>query len=625
SAKFVIEPSPSSMESLQGIEADFESYLNNEHDQQRPSSDGCKQVPWLNWEEWDSVRESLFSSSPDRFAFALQRVETWRSRGSIPGPVDVTCTLLEIQLKDGFIEREEQPPDALYSEHLLQMLYTMGILRLVNCLIEKTRKRDEVSIAVAARAMGIPRKLIDLRHEGSHRELPSLLVLRDASYEALEWLKSFYWVPQKAQIPLKRDGTASMRREVKSKLRKLSFCFQLKQNPQYDSPLVKEKCSNKRTRKIVSSLVELYPSFSSEISSVLLEFLLKALDSSKSAELENQSGQDIRVFLDVWKPVIIVLSNREPELLLTLLKSVLDMIQNNEQRRYETDVNLTDKSAEEVSQAGQLPVLFAWLVGLLTVSKHFQRNSSVEVTPPSTFLMELIRKCLLLGALGHELVLKSGCVLGDIVGGRVLKEKLKSLPLVDKSSTSVPSKQTSPTTLLEQQEKNLRSAGKRLESVKLQLSRKKGNETEKANKRWRKARTWSTCPIGMLPRIIGSSGRLPLLDNQNTHMISKQAQGNNNVKRAAECNNQQLETLAFKRARTSTEDLNSDEVTLEAHEEEAEMDKEQTDEETESESEGNLMFADKEEGIGYLRIGDLWKRVKDGEQLVMASQVKICV
>lgn len=86
----------------------------------------------------------------------------------------------------------------------------------------------------------------------------------------------------------------------------------------------------------MSSLVELYPSFSAEISSVLLEFLLKALDSSKSAELENQSGQDIRVFLDVWKPVIIVLSNREPELLLTLLKSVLDMIQNNEQRRYET-------------------------------------------------------------------------------------------------------------------------------------------------------------------------------------------------------------------------------------------------------------------------------------------------
>ncbi|KAJ0260835.1 hypothetical protein HA466_0040790 [Hirschfeldia incana] len=612
------------MESVEGIEADFESYLNNEHDQQRPSSDGCKQVPWLNWEEWDSVRESLFSSSPDRFAFALQRVETWRSRGSIPGPVDVTCSLLEIQLKDGFIEREEQPADALYSEHLLQMLYTMGILRLVNCVIEKTRKRDEVSIAVAARAIGIPRKLIDLRHEGSHRELPSLLVLRDASYEALEWLKSFYWEPQKAQIPLKRDGTASIRREVKTKLRKLSLCFQLKQNPQYDSPLVKEKCSYKKIRKIVSSLVELYPSFSIEISSVLLEFLLKALDSSKSADLQNQSGQDIRVFLEVWKPVVLEFSNREPELLLTLLKSVLDMIQNNERRRYETDVNLTDKSTEEVSQAGKLPFLFAWLVGLLTVSKHFERNSSVELKPPSTFLMELIRQCLLLGALGHELVQKSSFVLGDIVGGRVLKEKLKKLSLVDpsKQSSSSTLVTTTPTTLREQ-EKNLGSAGKRLESVKLRLSKKKGNEeTEKANKRWRKAKTWSPCPIGMLPRIIGSSGRLPLLDPP---MISKQAQGNSNVKRGAECITQQLESSAFKRERKSTEDLSSNDATLETHEEEVEMDIEHANEKSESESEGNMMLKDKEEGIGYLMIDGLWETVKDGEQLRMASLVKIRV
>ncbi|KAF8118180.1 hypothetical protein N665_0006s0173 [Sinapis alba] len=610
------------MESLEGIEADFESYL-NEHDQQRPSSDGCKQVPWLNWEEWDSVRESLFSSSPDRFAFALQRVRTWRSRGSIPGPVDVTCSLLEIQLKDGFIEREEQPADALYSEHLLQMLYTMGILRLVNCLIEKTREKDKVSIAVAAKAIGIPRKLIDLRHEGSHRDLPSLLVLRDASYEALEWLKSFYWVPQKQQIPLKRDGTATIKREVKTKLRKLSLCFQLKQNPQYDSPLVKEKCSHKRIRKIVSSLVELYPSFSAEISSVLLEFLLKALDSSKSAELKNQSGQDIRVFLDVWKPVVMEFSNREPELLLTLLKAVLDMIQNNERRRYGTDVNLIDKSAEEVFQAEKLPFLFAWLVGLLTVSKHFQRNTSLEVTPPSTFLMELIRQCLLLGALGHELVLKSAFVLGEIVGGRVLKEKLKNLPQVDPSTQSSSTLVTTPTTLLEQ-EKNLGSAGKKLELVKLQLSKKKGNDTEKANKRWRKAKTWSPCPIGMLPRIIGSSGRLPLLDPQNTRKISKEAQGNNNAKRGVECNTQQLENSMLKRTRKSTEDLNSNDVTLETHEEEAEMDIEQTYEKTESESEGNMMMKDEEEGIGCLMIDGLWERVKDGEQLRIASLVKIC-
>lgn len=81
--------------------------------------------------------------------------------------------------------------------------------------------------------------------------------------------------------------------------------------------------------------MELYPSFSAEISSVLLEFLLKALNSSKSTELQNQSGQDFRVSLDKLKPAIMEFSNREPELLLNLLKAVLDMIQNNERRRYE--------------------------------------------------------------------------------------------------------------------------------------------------------------------------------------------------------------------------------------------------------------------------------------------------
>lgn len=34
----------------------------------------------------------------------------------------------------------------------------------MNCVIEKTRKREDVSIADAAKAIGIPRKLIDLRH-----------------------------------------------------------------------------------------------------------------------------------------------------------------------------------------------------------------------------------------------------------------------------------------------------------------------------------------------------------------------------------------------------------------------------------------------------------------------------
>lgn len=34
----------------------------------------------------------------------------------------------------------------------------------MNCVVEKTRRKTEASIAEAANAIGIPRKLIDVRH-----------------------------------------------------------------------------------------------------------------------------------------------------------------------------------------------------------------------------------------------------------------------------------------------------------------------------------------------------------------------------------------------------------------------------------------------------------------------------
>lgn len=40
----------------------------------------------------------------------------------------------------------------------------VDFLRLVNGAVEKTRKKEEVSIGGAAEAIGIPRMLIDIRH-----------------------------------------------------------------------------------------------------------------------------------------------------------------------------------------------------------------------------------------------------------------------------------------------------------------------------------------------------------------------------------------------------------------------------------------------------------------------------
>lgn len=89
--------------------------------------------------------------------------------------------------------------------------------------------------------------------------------------------------------------------------------------------------SKKQITKILKSVLQLYSSFSTEIVSVLLEYLLKALSSSEVKKNADASGGlTIEKVLADWKLVMLKLSNKEPELLLNLLKEVLDMIETQE-------------------------------------------------------------------------------------------------------------------------------------------------------------------------------------------------------------------------------------------------------------------------------------------------------
>lgn len=96
--------------------------------------------------------------------------------------------------------------------------------------------------------------------------------------------------------------------------------------------------SKKQITKSLKVLVRLYSSFSTEVVSMLLEFLLKAINSSDFVDLreDSQVGPIMHTLLDDWKLVITKLSNKEPELLLTLLKAVLDMIETHKATENET-------------------------------------------------------------------------------------------------------------------------------------------------------------------------------------------------------------------------------------------------------------------------------------------------
>ncbi|KAF8403661.1 hypothetical protein HHK36_011765 [Tetracentron sinense] len=797
----------------------MESLLGIQEIKEEDRSIGYKLVPWLSWDEWNFVSESLFSSSPDSVADALRRISGWRSRGCLPVVIEVTASIVEIRQKDPFFRENcdyepdkdpfanmifkfrpshyeaEVPIGSISSrgelrllrrcgsedsggsrpESLVKMSQDSAVLlkegrvcsmkvnwegwsgqdgvgvqaasrsepvgssqlvsrvsdsveeesvssleegascrdevnqcsesdnslegssdeeglwrlqgaeskwRLVNGVVEKTRKKTEVSIAEAADAIGIPRMLIDIRHEGSHRDLPSLHLVRLASIKALEWLKYYYWEPQKNAIPYQRDGTVNARKEIRSRLRELAFYINLMQAPQLDSSLIKERrvkqCEllrghnkffsrmagnfkssksggyKKQVSRTLRNLVQLYSSFPSEVVSVLLELLLKACDSSISNEVEscNNSQVDpspgnsgtITVSSDDWKLVIMRLSSKVPELLLTMLQAVLEMIKTREAMKSEigkifgivsllfffkwriiqfyVDGSLGHRA--EIRQIEHLSSLVTWLVRNLKEAKPMSHRgtaaeiqvSLAEADLPKATLTELLRKCLLILAPANNQLMDSALLLAHMIGNSSMIERLKKLSLLSLPSldcTDESSEKTDVEHILLQQEDSISRAAEKLEFLKVSRMKVKMVNTEQNNDdvgkektAWTVAKSWNSCPIGMLPRDFGSSGILPVLDR-----VGDQQE----VQKLTESK----EHWVLNRCSTKSE-LSCDAELLENSSVVKKM--RETVEDGELYGENALSLGSVE---GQLMIGGVWKKVGEEELLAIESAVRILV
>lgn len=582
-------------------------------------SHGLKLVPWINWDEWKSVRESLFSPSPVSVASALQRINAWRSRGCLPVLIDVTAVFIEIQQKDPFF-RDDFTDRAVDSEEILATLYCMAIVRLVNAAIEKTRKKTEISIAEAASAKGIPRMLIDIRHECSHRDLPSLQLVRLGSMKALDWLKSYYWEPQKNSIPNEGDLMENIRKKIKRRLRELAICLKAKQRS--GSALVKGTRSKKQLRKVLKIVLELYYSYSVEVVDVLLELLLKSLKSLEFVEyFENpQSSMEPNYVLaafDDWKPVIKKLSNKVPGLLWGLLKLVLEKIFISETGERETDVQMFLQQRTESFETKALACLLEWLVQVLgsrkPVAHHKGTAAEIETTEkyfPKVIIVELLGKCLVVCSNGNRHLMNSAHALAQMLGNNFLNDKLvKLLSLkktsdLDVSEEAVVPPEISFEKFLSTEKESIDVASKSLEWIKLHGTKSKNSEEPtdddraEIKTRWTTVKSWKPCPIGMSAHSLGSSGGIPVHIGCSTDkpQIPKQQESSRNL------GNPAAQGGGIK----ELQNVKTGGKTSEFH--------------------GNDKENNASEGTnGRLLIDGLWKRVKVEELLAITSDIRILV
>jgi hypothetical protein len=157
-----------------------------------PSFQGIlpKIVPWTGLDEWRFVKDALFSIpyNTEDFSFALELGEVWRLRGKLPVSVDATLSLKRLQMV--LISSENFDPV------ILQLALSAALLRMVNELTDPGQRGQYAQpLNRLAENIGLPRILVDIRHEATHDSLPSLPTLELGLEIALDYLYTNYWEP----------------------------------------------------------------------------------------------------------------------------------------------------------------------------------------------------------------------------------------------------------------------------------------------------------------------------------------------------------------------------------------------------------------------------------------------
>ncbi|KAI1410925.1 Las1-domain-containing protein [Hypoxylon sp. FL1857] len=121
---------------------------------------------------------------------AVSRVSMWMQRGGCPHLVESTALLVAAILSD----LHESRARASSSSYAIRAAYSAAFSRFVTGLLDSQQdKQRKMSMYTVAKTIGLPATFVELRHQATHEQLPSLLKLRSAARKALDWIWDYYW------------------------------------------------------------------------------------------------------------------------------------------------------------------------------------------------------------------------------------------------------------------------------------------------------------------------------------------------------------------------------------------------------------------------------------------------
>ncbi|CEI39242.1 hypothetical protein FVEN_g10472 [Fusarium venenatum] len=122
---------------------------------------------------------------------AVARVSMWMQRGNCPHLIESTALLMAAMLSDREAATRENAASSAYA---IRAAYSAAFSRFVTGLLDSHQdKQRKQSMYSVADTIGLPATFVELRHQCTHEQLPSLAKLRTAVRKALLWIWDYHW------------------------------------------------------------------------------------------------------------------------------------------------------------------------------------------------------------------------------------------------------------------------------------------------------------------------------------------------------------------------------------------------------------------------------------------------
>ncbi|KAK2754515.1 rRNA-processing protein las1 [Arachnomyces sp. PD_36] len=243
-------------------------------------------------------------------AHACALVEVWKLRGGLPHAVESTALLTDAILHD------DETKNSIFS---IRATYSAAFCRFVTMLVDSKIQGKKRTMFQSAMDLGLPASFVELRHEATHRELPTLVVLRSAAQRSLEWLWDYYWakIAESPAQDLIISGSDAVEEhvELRDMATNVFNLFTSNGDSGSKKPSKQTKKDQKNSQYIVQELSPVYRRGYQGLSAISQVLVKNGFLIPKSKTSENE----VNAAFSTWDPTLKELSRQEPGFLTSLV------------------------------------------------------------------------------------------------------------------------------------------------------------------------------------------------------------------------------------------------------------------------------------------------------------------